>query len=162
MTVEPATTTLIQRLLCQRAVDLPLNQSIRETEGYPPPSVASKRVDSNEDSLSAQFVPDARWRGPGLRSGGGSAALPWAPGASVPRTKILQKMKGASVLILPSTWYEGFPVTLAEACAAGLPVIASKLGSMSSIVDHQRTGLHFEEPGGSRCDGGISTLQKPP
>ena len=33
---------------------------------------------------------------------------------------------------------------LAEAFAVGLPVIASNLGSMSSIVDHQRTGLHFE------------------
>ena len=33
---------------------------------------------------------------------------------------------------------------LAEAFAVGLPVIASKLGSMSSIVDHQRTGLHFK------------------
>jgi glycosyltransferase involved in cell wall biosynthesis len=62
----------------------------------------------------------------------------------LPRPEILQRMKGASVLILPSTWYEGFPMTLAEACAVGLPVIASKLGSMSSIVDHQRTGLHFE------------------
>ena len=62
----------------------------------------------------------------------------------LPRPEILQRMKKASVLILPSTWYEGFPMTLAEACAVGLPVIASKLGSMASIVDHQRTGLHFE------------------
>ncbi len=53
-------------------------------------------------------------------------------------------MKDASVLILPSTWYEGFPMIIAEAFAVGLPVIASNLGSMSSIVDHQRTGLHFE------------------
>jgi glycosyltransferase involved in cell wall biosynthesis len=62
----------------------------------------------------------------------------------LPRAEILQRMKDASVLILPSTWYEGFPMILAEAFAAGLPVIASNLGSMSSIVDHQRTGLHFE------------------
>jgi glycosyltransferase involved in cell wall biosynthesis len=62
----------------------------------------------------------------------------------LPRTEILQRMKQASVLILPSTWYEGFPMTLAEACAVGLPAIASKLGSMESIVDHQRTGLLFE------------------
>jgi glycosyltransferase involved in cell wall biosynthesis len=62
----------------------------------------------------------------------------------LPRPEILQKMKDASVLILPSTWYEGFPMILAEAFAVGLPVIASNLGSMSSIVTHQRTGLHFE------------------
>jgi glycosyltransferase involved in cell wall biosynthesis len=62
----------------------------------------------------------------------------------LPRAEILQRMKDASVLILPSTWYEGFPMILAEAFAVGLPVIASDLGSMSSIVDHQRTGLHFE------------------
>jgi glycosyltransferase involved in cell wall biosynthesis len=62
----------------------------------------------------------------------------------LPRAEILQRMKEASVLILPSTWYEGFPMIITEAFAVGLPVIASNLGSMSSIVDHQRTGLHFE------------------
>jgi glycosyltransferase involved in cell wall biosynthesis len=62
----------------------------------------------------------------------------------LPRAEILQRMKDASVLILPSTWYEGFPMIMAEAFAVGLPVIASDLGSMSSIVDHERTGLHFE------------------
>jgi glycosyltransferase involved in cell wall biosynthesis len=62
----------------------------------------------------------------------------------LPRAEILQRMKDASVLILPSTWFEGFPMIIAEAFAVGLPVITSNLGSMSSIVDHQRTGLHFE------------------
>jgi len=62
----------------------------------------------------------------------------------LPRAETLQRMKDASLLVLPSTWYEGFPMILAEAFAVGLPVIASNLGSMSSIVDHRRTGLHFE------------------
>ena len=61
----------------------------------------------------------------------------------LPRADILQQMKHASVLILPSTWYEGFPMVLAEAYAVGLPVIASNLGSMASVVEHRRTGLHF-------------------
>jgi glycosyltransferase involved in cell wall biosynthesis len=62
----------------------------------------------------------------------------------LPRNEILARMKNASVLILPSTWYEGFPMIMAEAFAVGLPVIASNLGSMPSIVEHQRTGLLFE------------------
>lgn len=68
----------------------------------------------------------------------------------LPHQEILQRMKDAAVLILPSTWYEGFPMILAEAFAVGLPVIASNLGSMSSIVDHQRTGLHFEAGNAAR------------
>jgi glycosyltransferase involved in cell wall biosynthesis len=52
-------------------------------------------------------------------------------------------MKEARVLIFPSVWYEGFPTVIAEAYAAGLPVIASNLGNMSTLIDHGRTGLHF-------------------
>src|SRR5215211_639704 len=60
-----------------------------------------------------------------------------------PREGVLTLMKGASVLVFPSTCYENFPVTILEAYAVGLPVIASDLGGMSSLIDHGRTGLHF-------------------
>jgi glycosyltransferase involved in cell wall biosynthesis len=53
-------------------------------------------------------------------------------------------MDGARFLIFPSLWYEGFPMTIAEAFAGGLPVVASQLGSMAEIVQHGVTGLHFE------------------
>jgi glycosyltransferase involved in cell wall biosynthesis len=53
-------------------------------------------------------------------------------------------MQGARFLIFPSVWYEGFPMTIAEAFANGLPVIASQLGSMVEIVQDGVTGLHFE------------------
>src|ERR1700722_8726336 len=59
------------------------------------------------------------------------------------RAEILQRMKDTSMLIVPSTWYEGFPMVVVEAYAVGLPVMASNIGSMSSIVIDQRTGLHF-------------------
>ncbi len=52
-------------------------------------------------------------------------------------------MKAAAFLVMPSVWYEGFPMTIAESFACGTPVICSKLGSMQEIVEHQRTGLHF-------------------
>jgi glycosyltransferase involved in cell wall biosynthesis len=60
-----------------------------------------------------------------------------------PRDRVLALMKDARALIFPSVWYEGFPMVIAEAYAVGLPVIASDLGSMSSLVDHGRTGLRF-------------------
>lgn len=47
-------------------------------------------------------------------------------------------------LVLPSLCYENFPRTLVEAFAAGLPVIASRLGAMAELVDEGRTGLLFE------------------
>jgi glycosyltransferase involved in cell wall biosynthesis len=60
------------------------------------------------------------------------------------RPDTLAAMKGARFLIFPSEWYEGFPVTIAEAFASGIPVICSRLGSMQEIVSDGRTGLHFE------------------
>jgi glycosyltransferase involved in cell wall biosynthesis len=50
---------------------------------------------------------------------------------------------------MPSIWYENFPRTLVEAYANGLPLIASRLGSLAELVDHGRTGLVFE-PGSAR------------
>ncbi len=60
------------------------------------------------------------------------------------RQFIMNLMKDAIVLIFPSVWYEGFGLTISEAFSVGLPVIASKLGVMSSMIDHRRTGLHFQ------------------
>jgi glycosyltransferase involved in cell wall biosynthesis len=60
------------------------------------------------------------------------------------RNHIINLMKRAIFLLFPSKWYEGFPNTLVEAFACGLPVIASKLGSMAEIVEDGVTGLLFE------------------
>lgn len=60
-----------------------------------------------------------------------------------PKEQVLALMKEAQVLVFPSIWYEGFPMVIVEAYAVGLPVIASDLGSTSSLIDHGRTGLHF-------------------
>ena len=60
------------------------------------------------------------------------------------RPDTLAAMKKAKFLIFPSEWYEGFPVTIAEAFACGIPVICSKLGSMQEIVTDGLTGIHFQ------------------
>lgn len=59
------------------------------------------------------------------------------------RQDTLDAMKNARFLLFPSGWYEGFPMTIVEAFACGLPVICSRLGSMQEIVNDGVTGLHF-------------------
>lgn len=60
-----------------------------------------------------------------------------------PKDQVLAFMKDAGMLMFPSLWYEGFPLVIVEAFAVGLPVLASHLGSVSSLVESGRTGLHF-------------------
>lgn len=61
----------------------------------------------------------------------------------LPGGRVRQMMTKASFLIFPSLCYENFPLAVAEAFAAGLPVVAAGHGSMASLVEHGRTGLHF-------------------
>jgi glycosyltransferase involved in cell wall biosynthesis len=74
---------------------------------------------------AAQQVPGVEWLG------------------RLPKTQVLALMKNAQILLFPSLWYEGFPMVIAEAFAVGLPVVASELGSMSSLITPGHTGLHF-------------------
>jgi glycosyltransferase involved in cell wall biosynthesis len=59
------------------------------------------------------------------------------------RDRLMERLKKAAMVIVPSTWYESFPMTIVESFALGIPVITSRLGSLISIVDHRRTGLQF-------------------
>jgi glycosyltransferase involved in cell wall biosynthesis len=66
------------------------------------------------------------------------------------RQDLTALLHGARFLVWPSEgYYETFGLVAIEALACGLPVIASRSGAMAEIVDHQRTGLHFN-PGDPR------------
>jgi glycosyltransferase involved in cell wall biosynthesis len=63
-----------------------------------------------------------------------------------PPAEVYGHMRRALFLVMPSLWYEGFPLVLAEAYACGLPVIASRLGALAEFVVQDQTGL-LVEPG---------------
>lgn len=58
----------------------------------------------------------------------------------VPNDKIPVYMKAADVFVLPSL-SEGFPVTLLEAMAAGLPILATKVGGIPEIIKDEENGF---------------------
>lgn len=49
----------------------------------------------------------------------------------------------AAFQIIPSEWYEGFPMVVVEAYACGTPVVASQIGSLDEIVVEGVTGVKF-------------------
>ncbi len=58
--------------------------------------------------------------------------------------EVRQLMSRSRALILPTLLYEGFPMSIAEAFAAGTPVICSDVGNAGSLVEEGVTGWKFE------------------
>ena len=60
------------------------------------------------------------------------------------RAELADFYVGARCLVVPSIWFETGPLVVAEAMGHGLPVIASDIGALAQMVDHERTGLLFK------------------
>lgn len=57
----------------------------------------------------------------------------------VPDAELIGLLKSADVLVVPSI-YEPFGIVALEGMAAGVPVVASQVGGLAEVVEHDRTG----------------------
>jgi glycosyltransferase involved in cell wall biosynthesis len=62
----------------------------------------------------------------------------------LPFAEVQAHLARARLLALPSISFEGFPMAIREAFALGVPVAASRLGSMACLVKDNQTGGLFE------------------
>ena len=62
----------------------------------------------------------------------------------VPNNEAKKLIAHSQALILPTLWYEGFPMSIVEAYAMGTPVISSDLGNAGSVVEEGVTGWKVE------------------
>jgi glycosyltransferase involved in cell wall biosynthesis len=76
-------------------------------------------------AMAAQEIPGVEWLG------------------RQPQEQVQPLMQNAKLLVFPSECYEAFGMVILEAYSVGLPVVASNLGSLSSLISPGRTGLHF-------------------
>ena len=63
---------------------------------------------------------------------------------ALPFERAAEAFAEAHALVVPSIWYENAPLVISEAFAAGVPVVASRLGGMAEMVADGRDGLLFE------------------
>ncbi len=59
---------------------------------------------------------------------------------AVPGDQVPALLRQAKALVVPSFWYEGTPRSVLEAYAVGVPVLASRIGSLTEVVQEGRTG----------------------
>ena len=59
---------------------------------------------------------------------------------AVSRAVLLQEFAAADVFVLPSR-FDSFPVVVVEAMAAGLPVVATRVGGLPEMIEEGRSGL---------------------
>jgi glycosyltransferase involved in cell wall biosynthesis len=59
------------------------------------------------------------------------------------RQACMELLTAARALVVPSRWYEGFPLVVAEAYAQGVPVVAPAHGTFTEIVEDDECGLLY-------------------
>src|SRR5207237_4909588 len=64
----------------------------------------------------------------------------WANGAHAGRDELQRHLREASLLALPSL-EDNCPMVLLEAMAAGVPVVAAKVGGVPDLIEQGETGL---------------------
>ncbi len=62
----------------------------------------------------------------------------------VPNAEAKKLIANAKALILPTQWYEGFPMTILEAYSVGTPVIGSDIGNVGNLIEEGTTGWKLE------------------
>lgn len=60
-----------------------------------------------------------------------------------PHDVVIRMIQASSFLVLPSEWFEGFPMVILEAFACGKPIISTGQGAMASEIIEGRTGIFF-------------------
>lgn len=71
-------------------------------------------------------------------------------------------INSSTIVIIPSKWQEPFGLVALQAAQMARPVIAANVGGLPEIVDHQKTGLLFDNENSNNLSEHIIFLLKNP
>jgi glycosyltransferase involved in cell wall biosynthesis len=111
----------------------------------------------NLSSVRLKIVGDGALR-PGLEAIARSEDLNIEFTGMLNRTGVLEAISNAALLIVPSEWYEGFPMVIAESFACGTPVLASRIGSLEELVGEGVTGKKFSAADAEGLGNAVRTV----
>jgi len=60
------------------------------------------------------------------------------------KERLMNQIKKAMFIVVPSEWYENSPYAVVEAFASGKPVIGSRIGGIPELIKENQTGLTFQ------------------
>jgi glycosyltransferase involved in cell wall biosynthesis len=72
------------------------------------------------------------------------------------------EIKKSMFIVVPSTWYENYPFTVVESFALGKPVIGSRIGGITEMIQDHETGMTFEVANAEALREKISVLLSNP
>src|SRR4051794_21246107 len=76
--------------------------------------------------------------------------------------QVAEELQQASVAVLPSTWWENCPMSILEAGASGVPVVASDVGGIPELVEDGTTGVLVTPGDAAALAGAIRGLLEEP
>jgi glycosyltransferase involved in cell wall biosynthesis len=75
---------------------------------------------------------------------------------------LAEAVRRASFAVLPSEWYENFPMSIGEAFALGKPVVGTRIGGIPELVRDGETGLLVEPGDAAGLRRALTTLASDP
>jgi glycosyltransferase involved in cell wall biosynthesis len=79
-----------------------------------------------------------------------------------PRQNVERLLQAADCGLVPSVWADNAPMANIEALAAGLPVVASRIGGIPEFTDHGRSGYLFTAGDAKELASWVGVLRDDP
>lgn len=111
---------------------------IRKQKGPKQFAKIARIVKGKDPSVSFVWVGDGPLEKRKELENAGVTIMGW-----VPKDEVWKLLKTSSLYLSTSKW-EGMPVSIIEACSAGLPVVAARCSGNLDVIEHSKTGWLFE------------------